>query len=93
MEELIQKIEAELKLLQERNSRVEGAKDWETSVFRVFSIAVITYVVATLVMYLLGTDKFYLGSLIPVVGYLLSTQSLPLIKKRWLENRTIKINR
>ncbi len=85
MEERIIKIEHELKLIQERNLRVEANKAWETSLFRIFSIAGITYIVASLVMYLIGTTAFYLNALIPVVGYLLSTQSLPIIKKWWLE--------
>ena len=87
MQEQLQIIEAELKLIAERNRRVEADKAWETSLFRVGSIAGITYVVASLVMYLIGTTTFYLNALIPVIGYLLSTQSLPIIKRRWLHHK------
>lgn len=87
MEERIEKIEQELQMIRERNLRVEADKAWETSLFRVVTIAIITYVVASLVMRLLGTTNYYFNALIPVIGYLLSTQSLPIIKKWWLGNR------
>jgi hypothetical protein len=85
MEERLQKIETELQIIRERNVRVESDKAWETSGTRVLSIAAITYVVASLVMYLIGTTNYLLNALIPVVGYLLSTQSLPAIKQSWIK--------
>lgn len=87
MEERIQKIEQELEEIKRRNQRVEYDKAWETSAFRVLSIAAITYVVASIVMWLIGSAKFYLNALVPVVGYLLSTQSLPAVKKWWIGRR------
>lgn len=88
MEDRLQKIEAELRLIGERNLRVEADKAWETSLFRVLTIAGITYVVASSVMYLIGTTNYSLGALIPVIGYLLSTQSLPVVKEWWLKTRS-----
>lgn len=87
MEERILKIESELKLIQERNKKVESDKAWETSLFRILTIVVITYAVASLVMFIIGSPTYYLGALVPVVGYLLSVQSLPRIKKWWLNKR------
>ncbi|NTW22897.1 hypothetical protein HGA34_05170 [Candidatus Falkowbacteria bacterium] len=87
MEERTLKIEEELREIRERNLRVEADKAWETSLFRVLSIAGITYVVASIVMFLIGSANFYLNALVPVVGYLLSTQSLPAVKRWWIDRR------
>ena len=89
MENRIQKIEEEVKSIQDRNSRVETDKAWEVSVFRVLFITAITYLVASLVLYLIGVRDFYLGALVPTVGYFLSTRSLPIVKKWWV-NRYFK---
>ena len=84
MEQRIEKIEKEIQKLKERNNRVEVDKAWETSGFRIFSITVITYIVAVVVMYIIGVQNYFLSALIPTIGYYLSTQSLPSIKKWWV---------
>ena len=86
MEEQIQKIEQELTQIKERNVRVQADKAWETSVFRKIAIAVITCILASLVLYFIGIQNFYLSACIPTLGYLLSTLSLPAIKKWWIKN-------
>lgn len=72
---------------QERNKRVEADKAWETSIFRRVIIAIITYIIASLVMWSIGTIEWYLNALIPVVGYLLSTLSLRGLKSWWIKHR------
>lgn len=79
-----------LKVLQERNRRVEADKAWETSVFRKALISLITYVVASVVLYSIGVENFYVSALIPTLGFLLSTLSLPPIKAWWIRNRMLK---
>ncbi len=71
-------------MIRERNGRVEADKAWETSLFRILSIAAITYVIASVVMWLIGSSAFYLNASVPVVGYLLSVQSLPAVKRWWI---------
>lgn len=78
IEERIQKIE-------ERNQRVEVDKAWETSMFRTLSITTVTYIIAILVMYGIGVENPWLSALIPTIGYYLSTQSLPFLKKKWIK--------
>ena len=80
MEERIQKIE-------ERNKRVEFDKAWETSSTRIFSISLITYIVALVLLCIIDAPKPYLSALVPVFGFILSTQSIPFIKKLWLKNK------
>lgn len=84
MDERLTKIENELARLKERNARVEAGKAWEVSPFRRTTIAVITYVLASLVLHFIGVQNFYLSALIPTLGYVLSTLSLPIIKKWWI---------
>ncbi len=66
--------------IHERNVRVEADKAWETSLVRVLIIAAITYVSASLFLYMIGVSDWYLSAFVPVGGYVLSTQSLPAIK-------------
>ncbi|MFH1566254.1 MAG: hypothetical protein ABIB98_03610 [bacterium] len=85
MEEKIQKIEKEISVIKERNLRVEADKAWETSNFRIFSITLITYIIASFVLYFIGAKNFLLSALVPTAGYFLSIQSLPAIKRWWIE--------
>lgn len=79
--------EERLAKIEERNKRVELDKAWETSFVRIISIGVITYVAAFFALYSIGASKPYLNALIPVLGFILSTQSIPLIKKYWIKNK------
>ncbi|MFA5841093.1 MAG: hypothetical protein WC847_02385 [Candidatus Paceibacterota bacterium] len=88
MEERIQKLEKEVELIKERNLRVEADKAWETSYFRVLLISVIIYLIAVKVLYFIGTGNYFLNALVPPIGYFISVQSLPFIKKWWIKNFT-----
>ncbi len=77
-------MEAELEKINERNRRVENDKAWETSVTRRSVIAGITYSIAALFMYRIGVVDPLINALVPTGGYLLSTLSLPFIKKWWI---------
>lgn len=77
-------IEDQIRKIEERNTRVEMEKSWETSKTRWVSILIITYILATIVMYIIDVPKPYVNSIIPTLGYFLSIQSLPFIKKRWM---------
>lgn len=77
-------LEERIKKIEERNTRVEGDKAWETSVFRKMLITVVTYIIAGLVLVSIGNDDPFMNSLIPSIGYLLSTLSLPSIKRFWI---------
>jgi hypothetical protein len=86
MEDKIKNLEREVELIKQRNLRVEADKAWETSYFRVLLISAIIYVIAVKVMYFIGTGNYYLNALIPAIGYFISVQSLPFIKKWWVKN-------
>jgi hypothetical protein len=61
----MQEFTQELESLRERNLRVEADKAWETSTFRKLLIATITYIVASVVLYVIGVQNFYFGAIVP----------------------------
>ncbi|MEK9160626.1 MAG: hypothetical protein AAB440_01135 [Patescibacteria group bacterium] len=87
MEERIQRLEQEVSAIRERNARVEADKAWEVSLTRAVSIIVVTYVVATLALYGIGDGRPWISALIPTLGFFLSIQSLPFIKRWWLTRK------
>ncbi len=77
-------MENELQQIQERNKRVELDKAWEVSASRRSLIAVITYSIAVLFMCRIGIADPFINALVPTGGYLISTLSLPIVKKWWI---------
>ena len=68
----------------ERNKRVELDKKWETSTTRKVCIAILTYIVVIIYSFLISkTSNVFLSSLVPVIGFLLSTLSLKAVRKVW----------
>jgi hypothetical protein len=77
-------IEKEITSLKERNRRVEIDKAWETSLFRVVTIAVLIYVTICIIFFFINISNPLLNAIIPPIGYILSTLSLPIVKNWWL---------
>lgn len=78
------KIEEEINNIKERNKRVELDKKWKTSLTRKIFIMVLTYIVVIIYSYLVRNyDNIFLSSLVPVIGFTLSTLSLKVIRKIW----------
>ncbi|MBR4351078.1 MAG: hypothetical protein IKP98_02530 [Bacilli bacterium] len=80
-------LEKRITAIEERNKRVEADKAWETSFLRKFLIIVLTYIFAVLYLKIADTTNPLLGAVVPTVGFFLSTQTLNIIKKKWLEKR------
>ena len=77
-------LEKEVELIKERNKRVELDKLWETSWTRKTCIMILTYIVVIIYSYLIKKfDNIFLSSLVPVIGFTLSTLSLKLIRNIW----------
>lgn len=79
----------EFDAIKKRNARVEMDKAWEISLTRRIFIAALTYVVAVAWLVLIHETNFLLKACVPVVGYVLSTLSLPIIKDWWIKNKII----
>ena len=81
-------LEQEIENIKKRNKRVEKDKAWETSLTRRICIMILTYIVVLFYSYMVkNITSIWLSSLIPVIGFALSTLSLKLIRKIW-ENKT-----
>ena len=80
----LQVLEDEIKNIMERNARVELDKKWETSWTRKICICILTYLVVVCYSFLIQRiNNIALSSLVPVIGFTLSTLSLKLIRKIW----------
>ena len=77
-------LENRIEKIEERNKRVEIDKAWEVSLTRKVSIAILTYIVVVIYFYLISKiSNIFLSSLVPVIGFILSTLSLSWIRKIW----------
>lgn len=77
-------IEEEVEKIHERNKRVEKDKAWETSLVRKICIMILTYIIVVIYSYVIKKyDNIFLSSLVPVIGFLLSTLSLSFIRRIW----------
>jgi hypothetical protein len=92
-EERIQNLEKEIQAIKERNVRVEADKAWETSNFRIFSITAIIYIIACLLLFFIGAKNFFVSAFLPAIGYFLSVQSLPFIKRWWARSFSNRKNK
>ena len=80
MKELKEEIEA----IKKRNERVELDKKWETSGTRKICIGILTYIVVVIYSYSISKiNNIWLSSLVPVIGFGLSTLSLRAIRNIW----------
>lgn len=78
------KIENEIKNIKVRNARVELDKKWETSWTRRLCICVLTYIVVVIYCFMIEAgSNIFLSSLVPVIGFTLSTLSLGLVRRIW----------
>lgn len=73
-------IEERIAALEARNIKVDSNKKWETSTIRRVSIAILTYIVIVIYHILIGAKNVYIISAVPVMGFLLSTLSLQIIR-------------
>ena len=80
MEELKNRIEK----IEKRNKSVETDKAWETSRTRRICIMILTYIIVIIYSYLIKKyDNILLSSLVPVIGFTLSTLSIRVVIKFW----------
>ena len=80
----MEKLEEEINKIKKRNKRVELDKKWETSKTRKIFIGLLTYIIVVIYSYSISKiTNIYLSSLIPVIGFGLSTLSLKGIRKIW----------
>ena len=84
----IKELENEIVKIKERNKKVELDKAWETSIVRKLCICILTYIVVVIYSYLTNKiSNIFLSSLVPVIGFTLSTLSLKIVRNIWEKHR------
>ena len=80
----MEELKRELEEIKQRNKRVELDKKWETSITRKIFICILTYIVVLIYSNMVNkSNNIFLSSLVPVIGFFLSTLSLRIIRKIW----------
>lgn len=79
----LESIEKRLQKIESRNENVEMNKAWETSYSRRILIIFFTYLsIALYLKYIVGIDP-WINAIVPAIGFLLSTLTLPFFKEVW----------
>lgn len=78
-------IEQEIRAIHARNRKVEADKAWETSLSRKGVIAILTYGVVVLFFLFANLPNPFVSAIVPTTGFVLSTLSLPVMKRIWLK--------
>jgi hypothetical protein len=82
-----QELEKRIIALEKRNKRVELDKGWETSIERRVLLIVFTYISIGAYMWIIEVASPWLNAVIPSLGFLLSTLTLPLFKRAWMRRK------
>jgi len=81
--ENLQALEKRISQIEERNKKVEKDKAWEVSYTRKILLILFTYFSIVLYLkYIVQIDP-WLNAIVPAVGFLLSTLTLPYFKEMW----------
>ena len=80
----MKQLEFEIKAIKARNARVEADKAWERSYTRRALLLLFTYLAIGLYLNAIGIQNAWLNAIVPSIGFLLSTLTLPFFKDYWL---------
>lgn len=79
LEERIEKIE-------KRNMKVEADKAWERSWSRKIVLILFTYLAVGIYLSVIQVPNPWVNAIVPSMGFLLSTLTLPWIKSLWVKS-------
>ncbi len=83
----IEQFKKDIQEIKERNARVEKDKAWETSLARKILITILTYIIIILFFFFANLPSPFLNAIVPTLGFVLSTASIPFFKKVWVKNK------
>lgn len=79
----IEELEKRVELIEKRNKSVEKDKAWETSWMRRILIILFTYLSISLYLKFIVGINPWINAVVPSIGFLLSTLTLPFFKSLW----------
>ena len=77
-------LQKELAAIKERNRIVEIDKAWETSWTRRILLTIFTYLAIGLYLDAIRIPEPWLNAVVPAVGFMLSTLTIPFFKRLWI---------
>lgn len=86
----MENLEYRVQQIEERNKKVETDKAWEMSWTRRVLLALFTYLAIGLYLGAIDIPKPWINAIVPTLGFLISTLTMPLFKKLWLRFVRIK---
>lgn len=78
-------IEQRVGKIEERNRLVENDKAWEKSWTRRIVVATLTYLAIGIYFFMIDIERPWLNAIVPAIGFMLSTLTLPIFKSIWLK--------
>ena len=81
----LESLTKDVEQIKERNRKVELDKKWEISLTRRFLLVSFTYLSIGLYMNFINIKNAWLNAIVPSIGFLLSTLTLPFFKKCWIK--------
>lgn len=78
-------LEQRLEIIEKRNEKVELDKAWETSFIRRTLLLIMTYLVIGFYMNAIKIADPWVNAIVPSIGFLLSTLTLPFFKTIWIK--------
>ncbi len=86
----MQTLEERVEKIEERNVRVESDKAWETSWTRRALLAFFTYLAIGIYLWAIDIPRPWLNSIVPSVGFMISTLTMPWFKRKWIDRQLLK---
>jgi len=88
----IEQLQLEIEEIKKRNQRVEADKAWETSWTRRLIVLALTYIVIVIFFFFAQLPSPFLNAIVPSLAFVLSTLTIPMFKKWWLNKNQKLIN-
>ena len=86
----MENLEQRFTKIEERNASVSLDKAWETSWTRRILLVIFTYLAISLYLRAIEVSRPWVNAIVPAIGFMISTLTLPLFKKIWLKYQVKK---
>jgi hypothetical protein len=80
-----EELQSQIDEIKQRNQRVEADKAWETSGMRKIVVFILTYIVIVIFFSFAKLPKPFTNAIVPALAFVLSTLTVPLLKRWWID--------